>query len=218
MNYAGNYVSYYLNVEEAGDYNVILNVANGRAAFDFDPGMEVDGTKFPATINAKQTGDGEKNEWYNFENLEPVTVTLPKGHSILTLRASEKDKYPNIDYILVEKKQTATQSLKSAAAKKARTAEDTPASEPADSGKIMLVDVYNNPELMDDFLAQLSDDQLCGLMGGQTNTGVANTGGMGNLMEYGIPNAMTADVRRVSVSVQPVLHGRSPHFLQVPGM
>lgn len=118
MNYAGNYVSYYLNVEEAGDYNVILNVANGRAAFDFDPGMEVDGTKFPATINAKQTGDGEKNEWYNFENLEPVTVTLPKGHSILTLRASEKDKYPNIDYILVEKKQTATQSLKSAAAKK----------------------------------------------------------------------------------------------------
>ena len=33
---------------------------------------------------------------------------------------------------------------------------------------------------MDDFLAQLSDDQLCGLMGGQTNTGVANTGGMGN--------------------------------------
>ena len=46
---------------------------------------------------------------------------------------------------------------------------------------------------MDDFLAQLSDDQLCTLMGGQTNTGVANTGGMGNLMEYGIPNAMTAD-------------------------
>ena len=82
----------------------------------------------------------------------------------------------------------------------------------------MLVDVYNNPELMDDFLAQLSDDQLCTLMGGQTNTGVANTGGMGNLMEYGIPNAMTQTVRRVSVSVQPVLHGRSPHFLQVPGM
>ena len=40
MNYAGNYVSYYLNVEEAGDYNVILNVANGRAAFDFDPGWK----------------------------------------------------------------------------------------------------------------------------------------------------------------------------------
>ena len=68
--------------------------------------------------------------------------------------------------------------LKSAAAKKARTAEDTPASEPADSGKIMLVDVYNNPELMDDFLAQLSDDQLCNLLGGQSNTGVANTGGI----------------------------------------
>ena len=59
---------------------MILNVANGRAAFDFDPGMEVDGTKFPATINAKQTGDGSgKSEWYNFENLEPVTAIYDCG-------------------------------------------------------------------------------------------------------------------------------------------
>ena len=82
MNYAGNYVSYYLNVEEAGDYNVILNVANGRAAFDFDPGMEVDGTKFRQRSMQNRQVTAKKNEWYNFENLEPVTVTLPKGHSI----------------------------------------------------------------------------------------------------------------------------------------
>lgn len=35
MNYVGNYVSYYLNVEEAGDYNVILNVANGPCGIRF---------------------------------------------------------------------------------------------------------------------------------------------------------------------------------------
>lgn len=46
---------------------------------------------------------------------------------------------------------------------------------------------------MDDFLAQLSDEQLADLLGGQPNTGVANTFGFGNLPEYGVPNIMTAD-------------------------
>ena len=42
-------------------------------------------------------------------------------------------------------------------------------------------------------LAQLSDRELAGLLGGQVNTGTANTYGMGNLPAYGIPNIMTAD-------------------------
>ncbi len=46
---------------------------------------------------------------------------------------------------------------------------------------------------LDDFLAQLSDGQLAELLGGQPNTGVANTFGYGNLPEYGVPNIMTAD-------------------------
>jgi len=46
---------------------------------------------------------------------------------------------------------------------------------------------------VDDFLAQLSDEQLADLLGGQPNTGVANTFGYGNLPEYGVPNIMTAD-------------------------
>ena len=183
MNYVGNYVAYYLKVEEAGEYNVILNAANGRADFDFDPGIEVDGTAFPATVTAVQTGDGDgASEWYNFEDLASVTVTLPAGNCILTLRASEANKYPNIDYILVEKKEAA----QAAVSRKARAAA-------AEEDKLMLLDVYNNPELMDAFLAQISDEQLIAMLGGQPNTGVANTGGMGNLMEFGIPNAMTAD-------------------------
>ncbi len=183
LNYVGNYVSYYLKVAEAGEYNITLNVANGRAGFDFDPGITVNGTAYPATITAIQTGDGSgAGQWYNFEDLDPVTVTLPAGNVVLTLTCKEANKYPNIDYITIEKKETVQ-----AAARAVRAAAQTT------SGKIMLVDVYNNPDLMDDFLAQLTDEQLANLLQGQPNTGVANTGGMGNLMEYGIPNAMTAD-------------------------
>lgn len=46
---------------------------------------------------------------------------------------------------------------------------------------------------LDDFMAQLSDDDLIHLLGGQPNTGVANTFGFGNLPEYGVPSIMTAD-------------------------
>lgn len=46
---------------------------------------------------------------------------------------------------------------------------------------------------VDEFLTQLTDEEIVHLLGGQQNTGVANTYGYGNLPEYGIPNIMTAD-------------------------
>ena len=46
---------------------------------------------------------------------------------------------------------------------------------------------------LDEFMAQLSDEELIHLLGGQPNRGVANTFGFGNLPEYGVPNIMTAD-------------------------
>ena len=46
---------------------------------------------------------------------------------------------------------------------------------------------------LDEFVAQLPDAAICDLVGGQPNMGVANTQGFGNLLEYGVPNAMTAD-------------------------
>lgn len=56
-----------------------------------------------------------------------------------------------------------------------------------------LIDVVNGKVTLDEFIAQLSDEDLIHLLGGQPNTSVANTWGMGNLPEYGIPNIMTAD-------------------------
>lgn len=63
----------------------------------------------------------------------------------------------------------------------------------AKSTKRPLIDVVNGKMTLDDFIAQLTDEELIHLLGGQPSTGVANTFGMGNLPEYGIPNIMTAD-------------------------
>lgn len=46
---------------------------------------------------------------------------------------------------------------------------------------------------VDEFLAQMTDEEVAHLLGGQPNTGVANTLGYGNMPEYGIPSIMTAD-------------------------
>lgn len=60
-------------------------------------------------------------------------------------------------------------------------------------GAFTLEDVSNGKTDLDTFLNQLDDRMLIELLGGQPNTGAANTFGMGNLSEYGIPNVMTAD-------------------------
>ena len=56
-----------------------------------------------------------------------------------------------------------------------------------------LMEVVDGKLSMEEFMAQLSDDDLIHLLGGQPNLGVANTWGIGNIPEYGIPSAMTAD-------------------------
>ena len=56
-----------------------------------------------------------------------------------------------------------------------------------------LIDVAEGRMSLDDFVAAIPDNLLAELLGGQPNTGVANTFGYGNIPEYGIPNIMTAD-------------------------
>ena len=56
-----------------------------------------------------------------------------------------------------------------------------------------LKDVADGKVSLDEFMEQLSDADLAELLGGQPNTGVANTFGIGNLPEFGVPNIMTAD-------------------------
>ena len=60
-------------------------------------------------------------------------------------------------------------------------------------GKKQFIDVAQGKLSLDEFMAQLSNDDLLHLLGGQPNTGVANTFGFGNLPDYGVPSIMTAD-------------------------
>ncbi len=71
-----------------------------------------------------------------------------------------------------------------------RCEERIPASE---KERMMLIDVYRGKVSLDDFIAQLTDEEMMRLLIGKPNTGVANTDGMGGLDKYRIPTPMTAD-------------------------
>lgn len=64
---------------------------------------------------------------------------------------------------------------------------------PYSEGARPLMDVVEGKMTLDEFVAQISDENLIHLLGGQPNTGVGNTFGYGNLPEYGVPNIMTED-------------------------
>lgn len=55
------------------------------------------------------------------------------------------------------------------------------------------IEVAEGKITLDEFVAQLNDEQIIHLLGGQPITGVANTCGFGNVPEFQIPSAMTAD-------------------------
>ncbi len=59
--------------------------------------------------------------------------------------------------------------------------------------KALLIDVVNGKITIDEFIAQLSDDELIEQTYNKPNTGVANTLGMGGSEKYGIPFTMSAD-------------------------
>ncbi len=64
---------------------------------------------------------------------------------------------------------------------------------PVKKGVKSFAEVAEGKLSVKEFLAQLSDDDLIHLVGGQPNTGVGNVFGFGNMPEYGVPNAVTSD-------------------------
>ena len=56
-----------------------------------------------------------------------------------------------------------------------------------------LIDVYKGKITMDDLMEEMSDEELIHLCCGQPNRGPSNTFGWGNLPNFGVPNALTAD-------------------------
>ena len=64
---------------------------------------------------------------------------------------------------------------------------------PESADRVELIKVLEGEISLDDFIAQLTDDEMMKLLLGAQNTGVANTCGMGGIPEYGIPALMTTD-------------------------
>ena len=64
---------------------------------------------------------------------------------------------------------------------------------PSDKDPKKFIEVAECKITLEDFMKQLSDEQLASLLGGQPNMGMANTFGYGNLPEVGVPSAMTCD-------------------------
>ena len=65
--------------------------------------------------------------------------------------------------------------------------------QPYKKGVRPLIEVAEGKMTIEEFVNQMTDEEVVHLLGGQPNTGVANTFGFGNMPEYGIPNVMTAD-------------------------
>ena len=57
----------------------------------------------------------------------------------------------------------------------------------------MFIEVAEGKLSLDEFIAQLSEEELIALLGGVPNKGIANTSGMGGLDRLGIPAIMTVD-------------------------
>lgn len=64
---------------------------------------------------------------------------------------------------------------------------------PFKEGIRSFVEVAEGKITVEEFIQQMTDEEVAHLLGGQPNTGVANTYGIGNMPDYGIPNIMTAD-------------------------
>lgn len=73
---------------------------------------------------------------------------------------------------------------------------------PCKKGAHTLFDVAEGNTTVEAFLQQMDDEELADLLGGQPNTGVGITFGIGNNPDYAVPNVMTAD-GPAGVRIQP---------------
>lgn len=73
------------------------------------------------------------------------------------------------------------------------TRPENTAKAPETDEPIPFIEVANGNITLDEFVAQLTDDELVCLMGGVRNQGIANTCGFGDIARLGIPSVMTAD-------------------------
>lgn len=134
-----------------------------------------------------------------FAYTKPITIELPAGVAYLKF-VVEKLPFPDMAEIIIEKS-TATAVAGEADGEVIKTekaaAQPTPQIEPDNGVRegILLRDVYENPELMQAFLEQLSNRELATVVSGTglNKTNHATVGCNHPLFVRGIPAAQTSD-------------------------
>lgn len=134
-------------------------------------------------------GDAQENTVFTYQ-VDELTVTEQLTQQLqpadpedaLSRRLTETGEYQEIVY----------DGIDTATAPAVEEAEEILPEE-----KIMFADVMENPDLMDEFLSQLTNEELIYLSAGRGNgqnvIAGGNTSTMGSLDEYGIPAVQTAD-------------------------
>ncbi|SFC22477.1 glycoside hydrolase family 3 protein [Butyrivibrio sp. YAB3001] len=132
---------------------------------------QVENRLVPTSLKKRMLADG------SFEEL-PLTEPVDTYESIFPREEDWKD----------------TISWKSLKTPQVRAQERVQLFQPAkDTDPKQFIEVAQCKVTLEDFMEQLSDEQLATLLGGQPNVGMANTFGYGNLPEVGVPSAQTCD-------------------------
>ena len=176
----GYYISYQLNVEEAGNYQIYMRVANGLGAATNSATASVNGVQQSNfSYGVAYTGTND-NQWFNFVDVSAGVIYLNQGMNTLTFTVVER--MGNLDYFTLEKAETSSASSASASVSTASAKE-----------VITFDQLMQDPTLMEAFIDQLTVEQMVYLLHGHGENVPHGTGTIGGLVEYGIPSAETAD-------------------------
>ena len=157
-------------VLEAGEYRFFMGT-DVRAAKPADFTWVLEANRIVAQLTARMTPTQLKRRMRSDGSYEPLplgTPNDPNADALVRMPDDQVNSNPKVraeDYYIFTRENTRPQ----------------------------LIDVAEGKRSLDEFIAQLSDEDLAWLLGGQPNAGVANTYGYGNLPLFGVPNAMSAD-------------------------
>lgn len=188
------WVTFAIDVPKAGSYKLSLAIGNNKAALTDSIKVFVDNVETSALDqNGRKMGFPSTGGNWNIQEVGPVNVNLPAGRHFLKIEFTNGNDFNGIlDYIKLQPGNVATASLALADESKNQPVALAAEENPTDS-TITFMDLCEDVTLMDDFLAQMTVDELVTLQHGHGTNVPGAEGGIGNLPEYYVPAAETCD-------------------------
>ena len=202
MRTPGKFVTYKLEAEAAGIYDLSFMYSNSKADCSINAALAIYvsnvGQSVESIIFDKTCENGE----FNFKLSVPVQIALPQGESYLKI-VSAGSIMPDIDYLVLEKSEKQEAVTEGSSREVTKVSQDEFPDESTevlvepeyDEIGIQLYEVYDKPELMKDFLNQLTNKEIAHLaVGTPLNRAMYGTSGSSPyLYERSIVPVQTAD-------------------------